>query len=86
MSKIVRTKQKTSKKTLSSPFSIYWDKSNYYILLAGVILSIIGFYLLSIKPWDSTESLYMAPIVLFIAFVIVFPLSILFRKKETEDQ
>lgn len=87
MAKIERKKSvKTSKKNLVSPFKIYWSPLNYYILGIGIVFTIIGFYFMSIKPWDSTSSLFISPIILFIVYVIVFPLSILFRKKETENK
>ncbi|GAB4291718.1 MAG: hypothetical protein Kow0098_11210 [Ignavibacteriaceae bacterium] len=81
MAKKVKKKIRKSVKTVrSSPFHIYWTKENYYYLFSGIILSIIGFYLLGLGNWDSTESLFLAPIILFIAFVILFPLAIITRK------
>lgn len=85
MSKAKKHIQKQAKRNVVSPFKMYWNKENYYIFIAGLALAVIGFYFLSIGNWDSTESLYIAPIILFVVYVLVFPLSILFRKK-TEQQ
>lgn len=85
MAKAVKKKSvKSSKKTFVSPFNIYWDKTNYILLFAGILFVIVGFYVMSIGEWDSTTSLVISPIILFIGYVIIFPLSILFRKKETD--
>ncbi len=85
MAKVVKKRSvKSAKKTFESPFSIYWDKTNYILLFAGILIVIVGFYLMSTGSWDSTSSLVLSPIILFIGYVIIFPLSILFRKKETD--
>lgn len=86
MAKAVKKRSvKTTKKTFVSPFNIYWDKTNYFLLFAGILFVIVGFYVMSIGNWDSTASLVISPIILFIGYVIIFPLSILFRKKETSE-
>ncbi|MBI5663406.1 MAG: hypothetical protein HZC46_14850 [Ignavibacterium album] len=82
-----RTAIKSSKK-LPSPFSIYWEKNNYILLIVGIVITIIGYYLMSVGPWNSNESLVYSPIILFVVYVIIFPLAIIYRKKRqqsTED-
>lgn len=82
-----RTAVKSSKK-LPSPFSIYWEKNNYILLIVGIVITIIGYYLMSVGPWNSNESLVYSPIILFVVYVIIFPLAIIYRKKRqqsTED-
>ncbi|GMU96148.1 hypothetical protein [Ignavibacterium sp.] len=82
-----RTAVKSSKK-LPSPFNIYWEKNNYILLIVGIVITIIGYYLMSVGPWNSNESLVYSPIILFVAYVIIFPLAIIYRKKRqqsTED-
>jgi len=79
--KIKKRTIKQTKKTSVSPFNIYWEKKNYYLLILGLLVTIIGFYFLSIGPWDSFSSLVISPILLFIAYIIIFPLSIFFRKR-----
>ena len=69
-------------KVLSSPFSIYWKKQNYYLLALGFVVIIIGFYLMSVGEWDSVASLHISPFVLTLGFVIIFPAAIFYKKKE----
>ncbi|MBV6421878.1 MAG: hypothetical protein DAHOPDDO_03166 [Ignavibacteriaceae bacterium] len=84
--KIKKRTIKQTKKISVSPFNIYWDKRNYYLLALGLIVTIIGFYFMTIGPWDSFSSLVISPILLFIAYVIIFPLSIFLRKKSDKEQ
>lgn len=87
MSKVVKTKVKVTKKAATvSPFSIYWDKVNYVLFALGIVLSIIGYYMLSVKPWDSSTSLVVSPIILFIAYAVVFPAAIFYRSKNTDEK
>jgi len=81
----VKTKKKnvkTSTKSLPSPFNIYWEKTNYLLFGLGMLLIILGFYFMSLGEWDSSSSLVISPILLFLGFVVVMPASILYRKKE----
>lgn len=85
MAKPVRKKQQHgSKKSFVSPFNIYWEKNNYYLLFAGIGIIILGFYLMSVGPWNSFTSLVISPIVLVIGYLFVLPGSIFYRKKESE--
>ncbi|MFA7290411.1 MAG: hypothetical protein WC055_16165 [Melioribacteraceae bacterium] len=79
----IKSKSKEIKKILKSPFTDYWIKENYLILGVGLILLIAGFYFMGQGNWDSSSSLILSPIVLFIAYVVVIPLSIMFRKKKS---
>ncbi|MGB5287636.1 MAG: hypothetical protein WBQ32_04070 [Ignavibacteriaceae bacterium] len=79
--KIKKKAIRQMKKTFVSPFNIYWEKKNYYMLALGLLLTVIGFYFMTIGSWDSFSSLVISPIILFIAYVIIFPLSIFLRKK-----
>ena len=83
--KIKKRTIKQTKKSSVSPFNIYWEKKNYYILALGLLLTIIGFYFMTIGPWDSFSSLVVSPIILFIAYVVIFPLSIFLRKKSEKE-
>lgn len=79
-----KTKKKTTKsvkKSLPSPFNIYWDRTNYILFGIGLFLVVVGFYVMSLGEWNSTSSLVVSPILLFVAFVIVIPASIFYRKK-----
>jgi FtsH-binding integral membrane protein len=83
--KIKKRQIRQTKKSAVSPFNIYWEKKNYFLLGIGLLVTIIGFYFMTVGSWNSASSLLISPIILFIAYVIIFPLTIFFRKKsETE--
>lgn len=65
-----------------SPFKNYWEKNNYFLLGLGISIIILGFILMAQGPWDSTLSLIVSPIVLLVAYLIILPLSILYKKKK----
>lgn len=85
MAKAKKRSSVKSVKKLPSPFNIYWEKNNYILLIAGIVVAIIGYYFMSIGPWNSNESLVYSPIVLFIAYVIIFPLAIVYKKKKQQN-
>ena len=86
MAKKVKKRQlKQTKKVRVSPFNIYWENKNYQFLALGIIVIIIGFYLMSVGAWNSFSSIVIAPILLVIGYVLIFPLSIFYRKKDKKD-
>ena len=58
----------------------FFGKSNYLGILVGACLLALGFFLLSRGPADNKLALNVAPFILFIAFVVVIPLSILLNR------
>ncbi|MFN3694411.1 MAG: hypothetical protein ACK4UV_05330 [Ignavibacterium sp.] len=85
MTKVKKRVAVKSSKKLPSPFNIYWEKNNYILLIVGIIITIIGYYLMSIGPWNSNESLVYSPIVLFIAYVIIFPIAIVYKRRKQQN-
>ena len=82
--KIQKRKTRGQKKPLESPFSIYWVKGNYIFLLIGFAFLLAGFYCLGVGPWNSSVSLVAAPIFLVIAYLVIFPVSIFYKKKKEQ--
>lgn len=86
MAKKVKKRQlKQTKKVRISPFSIYWEKKNYQFLILGIVVIIVGFYVMSIGEWNSFSSLVISPILLVAGYVLIFPLSIFYRKKNKKE-
>ncbi len=84
--KIAKKSTRIQKKQFRSPFTIYWDRYNYLLLAGGFLLVIIGFLFMNTGSWDSFESLFISPIILFIAYVLIIPASIWYRKKKETKQ
>ncbi len=83
--KVQRKTSKLVKKKSVSPFNIYWDTKNYLLLFAGIASVIVGFLVMSFGNWDSTSALVFSPIILGIAYVIIFPLSIFSKSNNVKD-
>ncbi len=66
------------------------DAVNYYILLAGVAVILVGYVVLNMGPWDGFMPLTVAPILLVTGYCVIIPVGILYRKKAraavAEDQ
>lgn len=76
---------RSQKQPLKSPFNNYWIKENYILLFVGFFILILGFFLMAQDPYDSTTSLSISPIVLLVGYIIIIPLSILFRKRNSKE-
>lgn len=64
------------------------SKTNYLLFGIGLFLIIIGYVLMGNGEVNSFQSLTLAPIMLFIGYIIVIPASLIFRDKdalETDD-
>lgn len=81
----VRKGIRSQKQSEKSPFNNYWKKENYLLLFGGILVLILGFLFMTKDPYDSTLSLSISPIVLLIAYIIIFPLSILYKKRKTKE-
>lgn len=81
-----KKKQKVVKKKIESPFKDYWSKTNYIIFIVGIAVLLLGFFLMAQGPWDNPLSLTISPIVLLIAYLVLFPLAIFYKKKKTANK
>ena len=70
---------KQNSKSKISPFKDYWNKYNYYSLYLGLGFLVLGFFLMSEGPWNNFISLSISPIILLIAYLIIIPISIVFK-------
>lgn len=61
-------------------------RKNLMFFLLGIIALIIGFILMSIGPWDNPLSLTLSPIILLIAYLILFPIAIILKRKKTQSE
>ena len=87
MAKTIKKKPlRTTKKALASPFSIYWTKQNYFILVTAAVLLIIGYFVMSIDPWNSTPAIVVSPIILLIVYILIVPAAILYSTKAKENK
>jgi hypothetical protein len=77
-------RQPEQAKSLRLPFT----KINYILFSISILVLIIGYIFLSIGPANSVWSLTIAPIVLLLGYVVLIPLSIIYKwgKKPEQNQ
>mgnify|MGYP001983045419 FL=1 len=59
-----------------------YDKENYILFCAGIITIILGFIIMAAGGTYSFQSLSLAPILLFIGYIILIPIALLYKKKK----
>jgi hypothetical protein len=72
-----------NKKSKSGSLFGRWEykRNNYLIFFAGIIVIALGYILMATGERDSFQALTVSPIMLVTGYVILIPLSILYRTK-----
>ena len=58
-----------------------FSKINYLLFLAGIFFIIIGYIIMSSGDTYSFQSLSIAPIMLFIGYIILIPAALIYRQE-----
>lgn len=83
MSKLKKVQKKKISKGISK-WDIPLTRTNFHFFGLGILILIIGFYIMTIPPWDSFFALVIAPLLLVLGYFIIFPLGILKKKQDNE--
>jgi len=59
-----------------------FTSKNYYIFAVGVILIALGYWIMASGETTSTQSLTVAPIMLFLGYIVVIPAALIYRDKK----
>ena len=82
MAKIEKSRQsKKTKRDDSFPF----ERENYIILLAGIVVIVLGYLALSEKTVEGFLPLTVAPILLVLGYCVIIPVGIMYRKKTPKE-
>jgi ABC-type polysaccharide/polyol phosphate export permease len=84
MAKFVKEKDKLSKRKGRKIEILPLEATNYKILIAGVAVVILGYFALSMEPWDGFMPITLAPMLLVLGYCVVIPIGIIYRKKKEE--
>ena len=63
-----------------------FGRINYFLFGGGVALLILGYFFMANGEVNSFQSLTLAPILLFLGYIIVIPAALVFREKKTKNQ
>ena len=58
-----------------------FEKTNYTLFVIGVLLIIIGYFVMANGTVNSFQSLTLAPILLFLGYIIFIPAALIYRSK-----
>ena len=59
-----------------------YDKINYILFLIGLAFIIIGYIIMSLGTVNSFQSMDLSPILLFTGYIIIIPLSLIYRRDQ----
>ena len=57
-----------------------FKKENYVFFIAGIILVILGYIVMAAGETYSFQSLSLAPILLFVGYIILIPIALIYKK------
>ncbi len=58
-----------------------FDKKNYTLFVIGVLLIIIGYFVMANGTVNSFQSLTLAPILLFLGYIVFIPAALIYRSR-----
>ena len=58
-----------------------FNKTNYAIFGIGIIVIIIGYLIISFNEVNSVASTKIGPVMLFLGYCVIIPISIIYSKK-----
>ncbi|MBD30961.1 MAG: hypothetical protein CMG44_01995 [Candidatus Marinimicrobia bacterium] len=61
-----------------------FGKVNYILFGSGLMLVIFGYFFMAKGAVDSFQSITIAPIMLFLGYIVVIPVALVYRDKRRE--
>ena len=83
MSKLFHNKDSESTTALFESWS--FSTVNYYLFGIGLALIILGYIVMASGEVNSYQSLTVAPIILFVGYIIFIPAALIYRDKNLEN-
>ena len=59
-----------------------YDKENYIFFVAGIVFVILGYIIMATGKTYSFQSLSLAPILLFLGYIILIPIALIYKKRK----
>ena len=63
---------------MESPF----NKINYMLFVIGLVSIVIGYFIIANNVVDSYASTKVGPLILFIGYCVIIPVSIIYKSKK----
>ncbi len=84
MSKLFHNKDSESTTALFESWS--FSTVNYYLFGIGLALIILGYIVMASGEVNSDQSLTVAPIILFVGYIIFIPAALIYRDKNLGNE
>jgi len=84
MSKLFHNKDSDSDSSLFESWA--YSTTNYILFGIGLALIIIGYFVMANGEVDSFQSLTIAPVMLFIGYIIFIPAALIYREKTSNTK
>ncbi len=59
-----------------------FKKINYLIFLVGLLFIMSGYIIMAMGEVDSFQSITLAPILLFLGYIVAIPIALIYRPKK----
>ena len=79
MSKLFFNNDTNGSKSLFESWS--FNKTNYLLLFSGILFIILGYFIMAYGEVNSFQSLTLAPIILFIGYIVLIPSALIYKKR-----
>ena len=79
MSKLFYNDDSDGSKILFGSWS--FNKTNYFLLFSGVLFIVLGYLVMAYGEVNSFQSLTLAPITLFIGYIILIPSALIYKER-----
>ena len=83
MSKLFYNDDANGSKNLFESWS--FNKTNYFLLFSGILLIILGYFIMAYGEVNSFQSLTLAPIILFFGYIILIPSALIYKKRNIKS-
>lgn len=84
--KVKSKRQQTSKFSKKKEFSFPLEKENFVIIGIGIVLLVIGYFLMSENSVDGFMPTVIAPLLLVAGYCVVIPYGIMKKPKSEREQ
>jgi len=82
---MAKFQKKHNKGIKESPFQIIWKKNNWVLFSAGILLLVVGYLLMASGGFQDPNSLTVSPLIILVAYLVVFPMAIMFKKSKKQN-
>ncbi len=62
-----------------------FSKKNYLIFFVGILFIVFGYIVMATGEVNSFQSLTVAPVMLFLGYIVIIPLALIYRDKSKEQ-